>query len=129
MGARSFEDRRRRFDLGVGSTYSINNKTKSPQASAEFLNYYFSPETQATSRSNVGSPPHRSYPIPAAQGIDPRQAAIMMRSTPAHAGDYGYTTWTFFPPKTDIYIYEEIEKVWAGDKTVEVSARAPRRIR
>ena len=26
-------------------------------------------------------------------------------------GRYGYTTWTFFPPKTDQYIFEEIEKV------------------
>ena len=34
-------------------------------------------------------------------------------------GRYGYTTWTFWPPKSDVYIYEEIEKVWAGDMTPE----------
>ena len=33
--------------------------------------------------------------------------------------NYGYTTWTFWPPKSDVYIYEEIEKVWAGDMTAE----------
>jgi raffinose/stachyose/melibiose transport system substrate-binding protein len=27
--------------------------------------------------------------------------------------NYGYTTWTFWPPKSDTYIYEEVEKVWA----------------
>ncbi len=37
----------------------------------------------------------------------------------AAANNYGYTTWTFWPPQSDLYIYEEIEKVWAGDLTVE----------
>jgi raffinose/stachyose/melibiose transport system substrate-binding protein len=34
-------------------------------------------------------------------------------------GGYGYLTWTFWPPKSETYIIEEIEKVWAGDITVE----------
>jgi raffinose/stachyose/melibiose transport system substrate-binding protein len=52
--------------------------------------------------------------------IDPRHAAILTALNQASAAnDYGYTTWTFFPPKTDTYLIETIEKVWAGDMTVE----------
>ena len=35
------------------------------------------------------------------------------------ANNYGYTTWTFWPPQSDTYLIEEIEKVWAGDMTAE----------
>jgi len=35
------------------------------------------------------------------------------------AGNYGYTTWTFFPPKTITFLIENIERVWAGDLSVE----------
>ena len=52
--------------------------------------------------------------------LDPRIAAIFADLAAASdAGNYGYTTWTFWPPKSDVYIYEEIEKVWAGDMTPE----------
>ena len=40
-------------------------------------------------------------------------------STGVERRDYGYTTWTFWPPKSETYLIEEIEKVWAGDMTVE----------
>jgi raffinose/stachyose/melibiose transport system substrate-binding protein len=50
--------------------------------------------------------------------IDPRQArAIEELGKASDAGNYGYTTWTFWPPKSDAYIYEEVEKVWAGELT------------
>ncbi len=109
------------FDLGIGSTYSINAKTKNPQAVAEFLNYYFSPETQAKLAVECGLAP-APVNITADQlaGLDARYASILEQMNAASkAGNYGYTTWTFWPPKSDVYIYEEIEKVWAGDMTVE----------
>jgi raffinose/stachyose/melibiose transport system substrate-binding protein len=28
-------------------------------------------------------------------------------------------TWTFWPPRSDVYIYEEIELLWDGQITVE----------
>jgi raffinose/stachyose/melibiose transport system substrate-binding protein len=52
--------------------------------------------------------------------IDPRAASLYEAlGTASDAGNYGYTTWTFWPPKSDVYIYEEIEKVWAGTITAE----------
>jgi raffinose/stachyose/melibiose transport system substrate-binding protein len=54
------------------------------------------------------------------KGVDPRIGRIFETlSEASDSGNYGYTTWTFFPPKSDVYIYEEIEKVWAGDITPE----------
>ena len=29
-------------------------------------------------------------------------------------GNYGYTTWTFWPPATEDYLIHGIEQVWLG---------------
>jgi raffinose/stachyose/melibiose transport system substrate-binding protein len=109
------------FDLGIGSTYSINAKTKHPQEAAQFLSYYFSPEVMAKLAVDCGlAPAPVSIPAADMSGLDPRYAAILQQMNAAStSGNYGYTTWTFWPPKSDVYIYEEIEKVWAGDETAD----------
>ena len=107
------------FDVGIGSTYSINQKTEHPRQVAEFLTYVFSPEVQGEILSKCGSAPAPvRLKADALTGIDPRAAQIFESLGKASdANNYGYTTWTFWPPKSDVYIYEEVEKVWAGDIT------------
>ena len=109
------------FDLGIGSTYSINNATKHPQAAAEFMDFMFSPAVQASLVTQCSQAP---APVRleenALSGIDPRVASLYVALAEASdKNNYGYTTWTFWPPKSDVYIYEEIEKVWAGEMTPE----------
>ncbi|MGB3306081.1 MAG: extracellular solute-binding protein [Thermomicrobiales bacterium] len=109
------------YDLGIGSTYSINAKSKVADAAAEFLSSFFSPETQAKQVVGVGlAPAPVDIPGDLLTDLDPRQARMIERLNEASSGGgYGYTTWTFWPPKSETYIIEEIEKVWAGDITVE----------
>lgn len=109
------------YDLGIGSTYSINRDTESPEAAAEFLDYLFSPEVQATLAVECGQVPAPVGIEPdQLDGLDPRYAAIIAQIGEAsQAGDYGYTTWTFWPPRSSVYIYEAIESVWEGDMTAE----------
>ncbi|MGC4192725.1 MAG: extracellular solute-binding protein [Thermomicrobiales bacterium] len=108
------------FDLGIGSTYSINAKSQNPDAAADFLDYFFSAEAQAKMIAGVGlAPAPVDIPADLLSGIDERQARMIQELNKASdAGGYGYTTWTFFPPKSETFIIEEIEKVWAGDMTV-----------
>ena len=107
------------FDIGIGSTWSINAASKNPDAAAEFLTYYFSPDFQAQMLAKCGQAPAPvNLKADAMQGVDPRVASAFSEFAKAsNAGNYGYTTWTFWPPKSDVYIYEEIEKVWAGQET------------
>lgn len=109
------------FDLGIGSTYSINQNTQAPEAAADFLTYLFSPQVQATLAVECGQVPAPvGIEADSLEGLDPRYAEIIeAMNESSEAGDYGYTTWTFWPPRSDVYIYEEIERVWAGDLTVE----------
>lgn len=107
------------FTLGIGQTYSINRNTENPEAVAEFMNYYFSPSVQAALVTACGLPP---APVELAQEdlaeLDPRHAELLGALNEASAAnDYGYTTWTFWPPASEQYLIEEVEKVWAGDLT------------
>ena len=109
------------YNIGIGGTMSINKSSQNPAAAAEFLTHYFAPETQSAlfAQCRMAMGPIR---IEAGQmeGIDPRMAAIFADFAKASdEGNYGYTTWTFWPPKSDTYIYEELEKVWVGDITPE----------
>jgi raffinose/stachyose/melibiose transport system substrate-binding protein len=109
------------FDLGIGSTYSINAKSANPEGAANFINYYFSPEMQAKLAVTCGLAPAPVTISPdQLTGLDVRYGEILTAlNTASTENNYGYTTWTFFPPKTETYLIEEIEKVWAGDITVE----------
>ena len=53
-------------------------------------------------------------------GVNPNLAEILAAMNEAfEAGNYGYTTWTFWPPASETYLIEEIERVWAGEITPE----------
>lgn len=105
------------YDLGIGGSLSINKASKHPDSAAEFMTYYYTPEAQAAMlRSGFNAAP---VTLTAAQlgGVDSRQAAIIQALGDASkSGDYGYTSWTFFPPKTEAMLVD-VEKVWAGDMT------------
>ena len=109
------------FDLGIGTTYSINKATKHPEAVAEYFDYLFSPATQSKLLAECSAAP---APIrlqaDAMQGLDPRVASLYESlSKASDANNYGYTTWTFWPSKSDTYLYEEVEKVWAKELTTQ----------
>ncbi len=107
------------FDLGIGSTVSINAKTKNPDAAAAFVTQYFSALVQAKLLIQCGvAPAPVILTADQLSGLEARHTEILTALNDASAkNNYGYTTWTFWPPKTEQLLIEEIEKVWAGDKT------------
>jgi raffinose/stachyose/melibiose transport system substrate-binding protein len=109
------------FDLGIGTTYGINAASSQADAAAEFLAYFFSPEAQASQVAGAGlDPAPVNIPADLLGDIDARRERMIEQIDKVTSeGGYGYTTWTFLPPQSDTYLIEEIEKVWAGDITVE----------
>jgi len=107
------------YTIGMGNTSSINANSPHPEAAAQFLTWYFSPATQGKMLTSC-----LKGPAPVAIGedvmaeLDPRIARLYAELSDASANDrYGYTTWTFWPPRSDVYIYEEVERVWTGEIT------------
>lgn len=109
------------YDLGIGSTYSINGLSENPEAAAKFLTHFFSTEIQAELITECGmNPAPVNITAEDLTDIDERRARLIeATNAAAGAGQYGYTTWTFWPAESDAYIYDEIEKVWAGTMTTE----------
>jgi raffinose/stachyose/melibiose transport system substrate-binding protein len=107
------------FTLGLGSTYSINKNSAHPDAAAAFLDFFFSSETQANLVTNCGAAPAPvDLGADVLPSLDARVIALREALTEASdAGNYGYTTWTFFPAATDTYLAETIERVWSGEMT------------
>jgi raffinose/stachyose/melibiose transport system substrate-binding protein len=109
------------FDLGIGNSYGINAKTANPDNVAEFLNYLYLPDTQSTLLAKCGTVPG---PIKVNKALlteqDPRYLEILDQLyAAAESNNVGYTTWTFWPPKSETYIIDNIEKVWAGTMTTQ----------
>jgi raffinose/stachyose/melibiose transport system substrate-binding protein len=106
------------FPLSIGNTYSINKGCKNPDAAADFLNFI----TTGTSRqldalAAVNQEPSAIVVTPDQfpAGVDARVKRQYVEL--AASKNYGYTTWTFWPAKTDTYIINDITKVLTGQLT------------
>lgn len=114
------------FELGIGGTASINKYSKSPNGAAEFLNFIYQPKhflawTAAQPGTGMLFPPEKvtTNDLQAvASKLNPQfmhQTTTVSRAIAS--GNYGYTTWTFWPDRTEQYIINGIEKVWAKEIT------------
>jgi raffinose/stachyose/melibiose transport system substrate-binding protein len=115
------EDGSELYSIGTGSSWAINAASDNKDAAADVLSHIFDPEVQAQLAVDCGfAPGPVAVEESMLEGLDPRQARLYASvAAAAEEGDYGYLTWAFFGPKTDKYIYEEIEKVWGGSLSVE----------
>ena len=106
--------------IGIGRTIAVNAATKNPDGAAANINWLIkNPKAQLAKTAAIGVAPmplmFDAADFPA--DIDPRVASLYQ--TIADAKTIGYLTWTFWPPKSNRYLYEEMDKVIVGDLSVE----------
>jgi raffinose/stachyose/melibiose transport system substrate-binding protein len=106
------------YALGAGGTWAINAKAQAPGAAAKYLDWRFAdPERIARGVADVDYQP---TPVPLTRddfpsGIDPTVERFYVDfAASTGRGVFGYTSWTFMPPRSDSYLAEEIEKVLVG---------------
>ena len=105
-------------ELSIGGTYSINAKSKYPDAVADFLGWYFANKKAATlGLKDFGNEPP-PLPLTAsdfAPGTNPNYVRVYDElAVNSKAGNIGYTTWTFWPPKSDTYIINSFDGIITG---------------
>jgi raffinose/stachyose/melibiose transport system substrate-binding protein len=104
------------WELSLGGTFSVNASSKNPDVAADLIDFIMSdPERQGQGLAEVG---YALAPIEITAAdfpadLDPRVSTLY--EAIAAAPELGYTTWTFFPPKTDTYIIQGWDKVVTGD--------------
>lgn len=113
------------YALGIGATLSINAKSARPDAVAETLNTLFS-NKEVIVNLNVDWPGEWNLPLNTinredfGDKVDARYARCLDEIGDAvNAGKYGYTTWTFWPEKTDRYLWETAEKLFLNQLSPE----------
>ena len=110
------------YPLGVGGTWSANADSKNVGGVATFLDFMYSDPKRAGGEAAVGIdvvPVELTDADIPEEVPSPRREFYLDLPKAVDAGGVGYTTWTFFPPKTDTYIYTEMEKVLVGQLTPE----------
>jgi len=109
------------YSIGVGSSWGVNAASKNKAGAAAFLNALFTPATQAQLVTKCGfNPAPVKIEKKMLAGQEKRHADAIVRLGKAAAkGNFGYLTWAFWPPKTQNFLIEEIEKVWAGSVTTK----------
>jgi raffinose/stachyose/melibiose transport system substrate-binding protein len=110
------------YELALGSTLSINSRAQDVEAAAAFIDYLAADKQRAV-KWMAAVPAAFNAPLPFSESDFPasmddrvaRQLAALSRATAK--GNFGYTAWTFWPSKSDVYIQEEMQKVLTGDIT------------
>lgn len=108
------------YPLGVGETLSISADSENPDAAAEVLNALFT--NKARSAELLNAIAFETWVVPVdwdaedfPADTDPRYSRFVVDlADRAIEGKIGYTTWTFFPPKTRNYLLESMEAVVVG---------------
>jgi raffinose/stachyose/melibiose transport system substrate-binding protein len=110
------------YELGIGSTLSVNGRAENAEGAAAFIDYLVADKMRAAEWM-AAVPSAFNAPLPFSQSDFPssmdervaRQLAALSQAT--NEGNFGYTAWTFWPSKSDVYIQEEMQKVLTGDVT------------
>src|SRR5271170_8129941 len=107
------------YVVGTGSTLSINKNSANPEAACAFLDYFYSDAFY--DRISKDWPGDWNLPLTSideaklSKNVSPIFATTFTSFSKAVAqGNYGYTTWTFWPPATEDYLIHGIEQVWLG---------------
>ena len=110
------------YELGIGSTLSVNVSAEDTEGAAAFIDYLVADKKRAAEWM-AAVPSAFNAPLPFTESDFPssmdervaRQLAALSQAT--NEGNFGYTAWTFWPAKSDLYIQEEMQKVLTGDIT------------
>lgn len=106
--------------LGIGQSMGINAKAENQSAAADYLNFLTTDKAalmQALEEVGFQLPPLVVEESDFPSGVDERFSRVYTELS--NAQNIGYTTWTFFPQKTDTYMIDAIQKVFVGSMTPE----------
>lgn len=106
--------------MAVGGMWCASKDTSAPDLAGYALSKLLSQDIQSEFiKEGLDVAPME---IDAAQfeGLDPAvQEMWKLLNTSLADGDYGYTTYAFYPPETRVYVYEGIVNVLEGKTSVE----------
>lgn len=111
------------YALATGHTESINSKSDVQAEAGAVLDWLYNDKVRAlqiASSFNFGEwmVPLRYAAEDFPSETDPRVVRFFVDFAEVTGrGDYGYTTWTFWPAKTEVFLWEQFDAILAGEMT------------
>jgi raffinose/stachyose/melibiose transport system substrate-binding protein len=109
------------YTLATGGTYSVNAKAKDPGAIGAYLDWLFStPKRVAQGVADINNEPLPIHLKPSDFPASTDKRVLRMYADIGKAtghGVFGYTTWTFWGPKSDVWSYQGMDKVLTGSQS------------
>jgi raffinose/stachyose/melibiose transport system substrate-binding protein len=111
--------------LALGTTMSINASSDNQDAAAKVLDFVFSNKNVVLDMAADFQ--FGEFVVPLYFSADDIKASVSPQvkrylldfADATGKGNYGYTTWTFWPADPGVHIWKDMEVVWAGDISVE----------
>jgi raffinose/stachyose/melibiose transport system substrate-binding protein len=111
--------------LALGTTMSINASSDNQDAAAKVLDFVFSNKNVVLDMAADFQ--FGEFVVPLYFSSDDIKASVSPQvkryllefADATGKGNYGYTTWTFWPADPGVHIWKDMEVVWAGDISVE----------
>ena len=111
--------------LALGTTMSINASSDNQDAAAKVLDFVFS--NKSVVLDMAADFQFGEFVVPLYFSADDIKASVSPQvkrylldfADATGKGNYGYTTWTFWPADPGVHIWKDMEVVWAGDISVE----------
>jgi raffinose/stachyose/melibiose transport system substrate-binding protein len=111
--------------LALGTTLSINGSSNNADAAAKVIDYVFKNKAIVLDMANDFN--FGEFVIPLkftaddfGDNVNPKVKRYLIDfAKQTGQGNYGYTTWTFWPSDPGVHIWKDMEVLWAGDITSE----------
>ena len=113
------------YDLALGGNIAINRASQNADEAALVLDFILNDKKsvlEIAASSNFGE-----WVIPLKYSLSDFPATTDKRvlkyfndfTKVTSEGRYGYTTWTFWPAKSNVQLWKELELLWASEMTTE----------
>ena len=106
------------YPLAIGTTLSVNAKSKNPAAAAAFIDFIIGDTARSlsyTAATGENPPPLNVSASDFPSSVDERTTRLYA-SIP-QTTNVGYASWTFFPPQTDTFMWTEFDKIVTGSQS------------
>lgn len=104
------------FPLAIGTSLSVSSSNKEPEGAVSFLDFLIN--DPGRSMGYLAATGENPPPVKVKSGDFPddidKRSARLYEAIPKST-NLGYTSWTFLPPRSNSYFYEEFDKVITGD--------------
>ena len=113
------------FLLALGTTLSINGQSKHPEEAAKVIDYIFKNKALVLDMANDFNFGEFVIPLKYTNSdfganVNSKVRRYLIEFAQATGkGNYGYTTWTFWPAEPGVHIWKDMEVLWAGDITAK----------